>query len=101
MVIAQPFYLTPVCVCMFMYVCYVSRLISADFSVDVFVGFNLLWKFNLCFLAAKSTVKIHLFRLHRDYSGVSQVKTSIIGGWVKVEGCTENLLEKALINNFR
>lgn len=52
-----------------MWMCYVNRLISAGLMWMFFSVLNSCGN-PICFLSAKPTVKIHLFRLHRDYTGV-------------------------------
>lgn len=75
-------------------VCYVSWLISTDFSVDVFISLRLPWKSNLCFLSANhQSQNTHLFRFQRDYSEVSTVLKTV-GGWSKAWGQRAERFEK-------
>lgn len=53
----------------------------------------------ICFLSTNLTVKIHLFRLHRDYTGVNSGQRSI-SGWVKVDGVSGKVLGKRSKSRF-
>lgn len=53
----------------------------------------------ICFLSANPTVKIHLFRLRGDYTGVSSGQRSI-SGWVKVDGVSGKPLGMGVKNQI-
>lgn len=58
-----------------LHVCYVNRRISPGFSGDVYVSQTPVEIQSASFLQTRQA-KIHLFRLFRDYAGVSQGRSS-------------------------
>lgn len=74
-------------------VCYVNRLISAGFDVDVFVSFKLLWKSNLLPFCKTPRSKYPCLGFVGITQGLARTREVLVDGsrWM---GCLENFSEK-------